>query len=321
MKKYLFIVILILGLASCGKAQHCGWDNTDVIILDVRDSLTGAIINGLEIILADSTGKPYTSKWNLKNYKNLTFYQNTDTLKFGQNIKPKYKLSPHTAGPFPFCVDCYMLLVYFNNYPNYNSNGKDQIIIRDIDGEQNLGLFEDTSILFDRINISNLCTANPIWDFNQVYANSITIQVTLNPKEPQSILSNSEINQKMHCSDLKGNWKISKIISEDEKVYSMNQIINFDGHCGGSYHLDVNHCNLGFDIFGEDSIKFFNPVCTEKCCDSEFAELPISILTQMNQIISFDNDQISLKGVFPNNTNINPFNQLSGAIQVVLEKQ
>ena len=155
MNKTFYIFILFLGLFTNAKSQHCGWDNCYVIVLDVRDSLTNKIINDLDIILTDSIGKPYASEWNLDNHKETSIYQRTDTLKFGQNNGNNHP--KHEAYNIPFGEKNYMLLVYGNNYPEFNENGTDKIFIKD-----NKGRYDSLSITFDKNKIAHMCTSSPI---------------------------------------------------------------------------------------------------------------------------------------------------------------
>ncbi len=174
MKKNLLFFLLI-AFFSTAKAQHCGWDNCFVIVLDVRDSLTNEIINDLDIILTDSIGKPYTSEWNLENHKETSIYQKTDTLKFGQNSGDNYP--KHKAYNIPFGVNTYMLLVYYNNYPEFNKNGNDKVFIQD-----KMGRYDSISITFDKNKIADMCTSSPIWQ-DKKELDETTIKIRLNRKK------------------------------------------------------------------------------------------------------------------------------------------
>lgn len=158
MKKLLLSVFCLVGLLTSAKSQHCGWDGCSIIVVEIVDAETGKIINGLDVRLYDSMSKPYTSEWNLRNHQNSHLYQNTDTLKFGQNLADSTEEFDHYKGPFSFGPGCYMLLVYYNNYPEFNQNGKDRIVIRDFSGK-----YETVSMPFSAENIEHLCTSNPIW--------------------------------------------------------------------------------------------------------------------------------------------------------------
>ena len=173
---FCLFVIAALPLA----AQHCGWDHAYVIILDVRNA-NGEKINGLDAVLANADGVPYTSEWNLENHRYLTFYQGTDTLRFGQNTKKSGQEFNDVRGPFSFCVDCYLLLVYFNNYPAFNESGTDLIVITDRDGKMNGGDFGTTRVSFAPENITSLCTSNAIWD-SDAAVEKVKIKATLAAK-------------------------------------------------------------------------------------------------------------------------------------------
>lgn len=175
MNKIFGIFILLFGIYTTAKSQHCGWDNCYVIILDVRDSLTEEIINDLEITLTDPMGKPYTSKWNFENRKETSIYQKTDTLKFGQNSENN--IPKRQADNIPFGQNCYMLLVYRNNYPSFNESGTDKIFIKD-----NKGQYESSSITFDRNKITEMCTNNPIWQHKKPLKEK-TIEIKLLKKK------------------------------------------------------------------------------------------------------------------------------------------
>lgn len=169
------IIIIFLFLSAFNtKAQNCVWENCYIIALDVRDSLTNEIIDDLDIILTDSTGKPYTSEWNLFNFKETAIYQNTDTLKFGQNYT--------TNGVYniPFGVGNYLLLVYYNNYPEFNKNGTDKIFIKDKKGR-----YEESSTFFDKDKIEIMCTNNPNWH-DQKSLDKIMITIKLIDKNEQT---------------------------------------------------------------------------------------------------------------------------------------
>jgi hypothetical protein len=158
MKIKYFVLILLLFSARQSWAQHCGWDGAYIIIVDVRDSVTGKIIDGLKITLTDSAGKPYTSDWNLNNYKNYNIYQGTDTLQFGQNHKKPKKGAADMEYPFSFGIDHYMLFVYPNNYPSFNADSTDLIHIVDPTGN-----YATKSYPFTFNNILSLCTSMSIW--------------------------------------------------------------------------------------------------------------------------------------------------------------
>lgn len=180
MKRFICISTLLL-FSSSMVGQHCGWDNCYVIILEVRDAGNGEVIDDLNIVLADSTGRPYQSDWNLENHTLVNIYQGTDTLKFGQNtMGPDSPASTSTeyTGPFYFAPNCYMLLVYGNNYPDFNKHGKDLILIRDTDGKENGGHYKDQKLRFSPQKITLMCRSTLIW-YDPKYAEGVRIKVGL----------------------------------------------------------------------------------------------------------------------------------------------
>lgn len=172
MKKTTCVLLLILGFLAPAKPQHCGWDHCYVIVVDARDRLTEEVINHLEILLTDSAGIPYTSKWNLENHKETSLYQSTDTLKFAQNTGKNHP--KHPVYNIPFGVNCYMLLVYYNNYPDFNRKGTDRLFIKDRNGR-----YQTTSVSFDAGKITDMCTSNAIWHDKQALdATTITVKLS-----------------------------------------------------------------------------------------------------------------------------------------------
>ncbi len=176
-KLILFASTIILSITPT-KGQHCPWDGTYIIILDIRDEVTGKIIDGLDIILTESTKKPYLSNWNLQHGKGLTIHRNTDTLKFGQNLEKQSKDFSINDDALPFGLGYYMALVYGYNYPDFNKKGTDLILINDVDGENNLGDFETKTIKFTKENIASFCKNSPIWK-NPDAVNTVKITLLL----------------------------------------------------------------------------------------------------------------------------------------------
>ncbi len=151
--KRILLIILTLGLFTTAKSQHCSWENDYLIILDVRDSITNEIIYDLDIILTDSIGNPYTHKFNLEAYKGTSIYQNTDTLKFGQNTHKAKSM----VDDLPFCLNRYMQLVNWTTYPGIYKNESDKIFITDRNGR-----YESISIPLSNYKMANMCTSEPI---------------------------------------------------------------------------------------------------------------------------------------------------------------
>ena len=170
-RAYIILFFTLMTFTS-SQAQHCLWDLSDIIIVDVRDGKTGEIVNGLDITLTDSIGIPYLSKYPRANIVNrFVSFQDSDTLKFGQNLeKVPQKLANFQK--FPLCKGCYMLRA---------SKGELQenyITIRDVDKKNNSNNFDTKIVKITSKNIVSLCRDNPIWR-NIDSLNRIKVNVTL----------------------------------------------------------------------------------------------------------------------------------------------
>lgn len=174
MKSYraILLILILSNLPSFIYAQHCPWDGSRIIMVDVRDSVTGESIQGLEVALADSKGSPYNRMWS-DYHKELSIYQKGRPLKFGQNLRKKEGEHSQHKYPFPFGLNCYILIVHSENYPEYNAGGKDLILIKD-----KAGHYKNASIAFDAEQIAHLCTNSPIWDEGEVLE-SVIVKVKL----------------------------------------------------------------------------------------------------------------------------------------------
>ncbi|HNQ13611.1 MAG TPA: META domain-containing protein, partial [Bacteroidia bacterium] len=84
------------------------------------------------------------------------------------------------------------------------------------------------------------------------------------------------------CARINHSWQLSMIYSENSDTTLMNFPITFNQ--GYRLNLSVNQCNGAIQCFSNDSIKFENPVCTEKCCDSEDELGLIGLLTRMERM-------------------------------------
>lgn len=170
----LFLTIL-LSFTSALKSQHCGWDGSSMIIIEPVDIMSGQLIDGLSIILADSNSVPYTSTYNLELNRDLNIYQHTDTLKFGQNY-PEPNSKPEDEAAFPFAPKDYMLIVYPNNYKGLGKNTNDRIIISDTHRR-----YQTVEVPFDPSKIAQMCSEKEIWN-DTTYADKVKIKVYLKMK-------------------------------------------------------------------------------------------------------------------------------------------
>jgi hypothetical protein len=150
MKKTVLFLFLTVAASNLVKAQHCKWDLISAIIVEVRDNATGQIINGLDVSLTDSLGKPY---------KILPVGAN----KFNQN-KEDYKKYSETGGPFAFDQHFYVLSLPASDYPGLYRRGNALIEVKDKDGAKNGGEYTTKSVTFYPDNIVSLCTNHSIWN-------------------------------------------------------------------------------------------------------------------------------------------------------------
>lgn len=149
-KKTALLLFLTIFSANLVNAQHCKWDQTSAIIVEVRDNATGQIINGLDISLTDSLSKPY---------KTTTPGAN----KFSQN-KEDHKKYSETGGPSAFEEHFYVLSLSAASYPRLYNRGNALIEVKDKDGAKNGGAYQTKSVSFYADNIVSLCTNHSIWN-------------------------------------------------------------------------------------------------------------------------------------------------------------
>jgi hypothetical protein len=173
--KYIIVFTLIFN-AFTSKAQHCHLDGSNVIIVEVLDSNSQEVINGLTLTLCDSLGVPYASEWNIDNCCRMDFNVKSDTLIFGQNKIRAGAKTTNSNGPYAFARNCYLLEVYGNNYPNFNLHGKDLIRIEDKRGRYNT-----ISVLFSVNQIASLCTDYQ-WKYEREGIDQYKITVYLQKK-------------------------------------------------------------------------------------------------------------------------------------------
>ncbi|PBQ34147.1 hypothetical protein CNR22_21000 [Sphingobacteriaceae bacterium] len=148
-KKTLLFLFLTLATVTLSRAQHCKWDQVSAIIVEVRDNATGQLVNGLDITLTDSLGKPYKM-------------MAAETVKFNQN-KADHKQYAETGGPFAFEQHFYVLSLTASAYPHLYNHGNALIEVKDKDGAKN-GAFKPKSVSFYADNIVSLCTNHSIWN-------------------------------------------------------------------------------------------------------------------------------------------------------------
>lgn len=148
MKKRALILLMAVCFLAEAKAQHCGWDFTDLIMVDVMRKGGEGTIGGLKVTLVDAWGKCVST--------------HTDTcLQFVQNIPTDNKQIPHVRQEhlkykrpsFFFMQEQYVMLVYTRI-----KGGNFFVKIEDIDGEANGGYFETVLFPVKEENFFSLCS-------------------------------------------------------------------------------------------------------------------------------------------------------------------
>ncbi|HXB39160.1 MAG TPA: hypothetical protein VNZ49_01380 [Bacteroidia bacterium] len=154
MKKLRTFYLLLSAWISV-RAQHCPFDGSAILVLNIHSADSAGIIPGLKIYLEDSLGKPFFSyRYMDKKWVNDTvwFRQNPDHTTFRGYIDNNNPTEIHKIR-FPFARNNYVTTVY-DGFPIE----KYKIKIADTDGVANGGWFQPkTSVLTDR-DVYPLCT-------------------------------------------------------------------------------------------------------------------------------------------------------------------
>lgn len=90
-------------------------------------------------------------------------------------------------------------------------------------------------------------------------------------------------------------WKVVKVKSNGDESYSYtneNYILEFVDDTFYDINLDVNYCNGEYKLFDNGEAEIEWPSCTKACCDSEFAENLIHLLSQVKQYYEENNELI-----------------------------
>ena len=105
MKNKLYIILTFFSLLSYGQIQHCGYDFTSYLVVDVHENGKTENIKNLKITVVDDTGKPLVNVNNLYSWNQgnqiMTFSQNYLVSKEGE--KERYF--------FPYAKDNYYLSI------------------------------------------------------------------------------------------------------------------------------------------------------------------------------------------------------------------
>ncbi len=143
MKKLLSILIFLYSIFSIGQIQHCGYDFTSYIVVDVHENGKTENIKDLTISIVNEKGEDILNvgnvySWNGAN-KPLIFTQNYLISK--ENEKGRYF--------FPYAKDQYFLSVN-NTFPADNFSVKIQ---------DNNGLYKPQIVALQSFNMYILCSS------------------------------------------------------------------------------------------------------------------------------------------------------------------
>ncbi|WP_299900228.1 hypothetical protein [uncultured Aquimarina sp.] len=156
--KYIMLCMVFIGVCR-SQAQHCFWDMSSIIIIDVRDIRTGEKIHGLTINITDAKGVEYVKK------------------KFIVTQKIDEVITNHPGlRKFPSYHDYYVLKFVENAQ---NLHGK-FITIKDTQVKNREG-FESKTVQIKRKHCQSLCVENPIWQRKDL-VNKMKINVWLKKK-------------------------------------------------------------------------------------------------------------------------------------------
>jgi hypothetical protein len=155
-----YLIVFLLSIFSIhaqdlGQAQHCGYDFTSYLVLDVHDEGKKQNIKGLKLSLVDLNGNELINVNNKYSWKNenrpLIFAFN---YKIDEEVKSKISAeNKKERWFFPYAKDNYFLSV-INSFPADEVKVK----IEDIDGTENGGLYETQIVDLGFFDLFVLCT-------------------------------------------------------------------------------------------------------------------------------------------------------------------
>lgn len=159
--RYVFISLFFFCFYSAKAqvaVQHCGYDFTSYLVLDVHENGKKENIKDLKITIVDSEGNDVinvnnTYSWTNSN-KPLAFSLNYKIDDSGKRITSETDKNAKSRWFFPFAKDNYLLSVA-NTFPAENFSVK----VEDIDGTANGGAFKTQLIPLNSFNMYVLCSA------------------------------------------------------------------------------------------------------------------------------------------------------------------
>ncbi len=151
-----FLVLFFLFVTSAYGQQHCGYDFTSHIVIDVHENGKTVNIQNLKITIVDSLGNAVINENNRYSFK-----QNNAPLIFVENYKIEEaksasSLAIENKAPrwfYSFAKDNYILVVV-NEFPI----DRFQVKIEDIDKEENGGYFNTVFVPLNSSNLYVLCS-------------------------------------------------------------------------------------------------------------------------------------------------------------------
>ena len=140
--RYLIVFLLAtfsIQAQDLGQAQHCGYDFTSYLVLDVHEEGVKQNIKGLKLSLVDSNGNELlniNNKYSWKNENKPLFF--SFNYKIDEEVKSEIPAeNKKERWFFPYAKDNYFLSI-INTFPADEVKVK----IEDIDGIENGGFFE-----------------------------------------------------------------------------------------------------------------------------------------------------------------------------------
>lgn len=156
--RFFTLLILLLSLNSSAQiitGQHCGYDFTSYLVVNVKEKGKSENIKNLRVVLVDSTGNEVI------NFNNsLSWKGRNEVMLFNPNYKINAQGKKLEEGQesnrwfFPFAKDSYILSV-----TNTFRADDYMVKIEDVDGDENGGHFETQIISLFTFNMYILCSS------------------------------------------------------------------------------------------------------------------------------------------------------------------
>ena len=156
--RFLFLFFILFNFSAQSQVinvQHCGYDFTSYLVINVHEQGKTENIKNLKITIVDSSGSDVINKNNrwswVNNNKPLLF---TPNYKLDRNNNKVENSNPEGKWFFPFAKDYYLLSVVNTFTADIFS-----VKIEDLDKEENGGHFETQIIPLSPYNMYILCSS------------------------------------------------------------------------------------------------------------------------------------------------------------------